>query len=184
MLLSLWQHFCVLDGPLYVLILDIEIYRRHDGQDKEHIDAIRQSCTDLNSTSLMYCRHHSFTRPAEEWARQVAEPWSNSNGASIILPLLACVLLLLLLAFTDHASIPPQDVADLSSNSTEAKVISDSNAPPHVPRQRFVGIFAVLCASWSMYLFIKNLNHFSNPNRAWNRQVELQLNDGDLESDQ
>ena len=33
-----------------------------------------------------------------------------------------------------------------------------------------------------MYLFIKNLNHFSNPNRAWNRQVELQLNDADLVS--
>lgn len=33
-----------------------------------------------------------------------------------------------------------------------------------------------------MYLFIKNLNHFSNPNRAWNSQVALKLNDAELVS--
>ena len=185
-LVSVWQMFSAF-WMVYASVL-IPGYRKFiadmmELKIREYIASIAQELRQdvrASSENILH-RLAMLQRPAEEWARQVPGPWSKSNGASIILPLLGCLFFLLLLAFTDHAAIPDSNRV---TNNTRSRMNSTrllaGTGPTTVPKERFLVLFGVACAVWSMYLFIKNLNHFSNPNRAWNSQVELHLNDAEL----
>jgi hypothetical protein len=192
-LISVWQSFSVF-FMVYASVL-IPGYRKFiadmmELKIREYIAKIAQELRrDVHASAEDILRRlAAVQRPAEEWARQIPGPWSKSNGASIILPLLGCSFFLLLLAFTDHAAIPATGTrraaknSSSSNSSTTSAISTSSTGPPPVPKERFVVLFGVACAIWSMYLFIKNLNHFSNPNRAWNSQVALKLNDAELVS--